>query len=68
MSGKEPTCQFSRWKSLWVRKIPWSRAIQPTTVLLPGKFHGQKSLAGCGPCGRKESDTTEVTEHTLKST
>ena len=32
---------------------------QPTPVLLPGKFHGQRSLVGYSPWGRKESDTTE---------
>ena len=32
---------------------------QPTAVLLPGKSHGQRSLAGYSPWGRKESDTTE---------
>ena len=33
-------------------------------VFLPGKFHGQRSLAGCSPWGRKELDTTEhVCEH-----
>ena len=31
----------------------------PTPVLLPGKSHGRKSLVGCGPWGREESDTTE---------
>ena len=31
----------------------------PTPVLLPGKSHGWRSLVGCSPCGRKESDTTE---------
>jgi len=35
------------------------RQWQPTPVLLPGKSHGQRSLAGCTPWGRKESDTTE---------
>ena len=35
-----------------------------TPVFLPGEFHGQKSLAGYSPWGRKESDTTEMTEHT----
>ena len=39
--------------SLWRRQWP------PTPVLLPGKSHGQRSLAGCTPWGRKESDTTE---------
>ena len=28
-------------------------------VLLPGKSHGQRSLVGYSPWGRKESDTTE---------
>ena len=32
-------------------------AISP--VFLPGKFQGQRSLAGYGPWGCKESDTTE---------
>ena len=54
----------------WVRKIPWSRKWQPTPVSLPGKFHGQRSLAGCSPWGQKELDTTERTHththtHTL---
>ena len=45
----------------WVGKIPWSRAWQPTPVLLPGDFHGQRSLEGYGPQGCKELDMTEVT-------
>ena len=35
------------------------RQWQPTPVLLPGKSHGRRSLVGCSPRGRKESDTTE---------
>ena len=31
----------------------------PTPVLLPGKSHGQRSLVGCSPWGRQESDTTD---------
>ena len=31
----------------------------PTPVLLPGKSHGRRSLVGCGPWGREESNTTE---------
>ena len=30
-----------------------------TPVFLPGKFHGQRSLAGYSSCSRKELDTTE---------
>ena len=35
------------------------RQWHPTPVLLPGKSHGQRSLVGCSPWGRKESGTTE---------
>ena len=38
---------------------PRRRTRQPTPVFLPGKSHGQKSLTGYSPWGRKESDTTE---------
>ena len=31
----------------------------PTPVLLPGKSHRWRSLVGCSPWGRQESDTTE---------
>ena len=32
--------------SPWVGKIPWKREWLPIPVFLPGKFHGQRSLAG----------------------
>ena len=35
------------------------RRWHPTPVLLPGKPHGGRSLVGCSPWGREESDTTE---------
>ena len=35
------------------------RQWHPTPVLLPGKSHGRRSLVGCSPWGRQESDTTE---------
>ena len=37
-------------------KIPWRRKWLPTPVFLPGKSHGQRSLAGYNPRGRTESD------------
>ena len=40
---------------LHVRRRQW----HPTPVLLPGKSHGWRSLVGCSPWGREESDTTE---------
>ena len=64
---KEPACQRRRYRRRkfdpWVRKIPWRRKRQPTPALLPGEAHGQRSLAGCSPWGRKESDTAEATWH-----
>ena len=43
----------------WVGKISWRRKWQPTSVFLPGKFHGWRSLVGYSPWDRKESNTTE---------
>ena len=37
----------------------WRRRWHPTPVLLPGKSHGRRSLVGCRPWGREESDRTE---------
>ena len=37
----------------------WRRRWHPTPVLLPGKSHGRRSLEGCSPWGREESDMTE---------
>ena len=60
---KKPTYQCRRQKrpefDPWVRKIPWRRQWHPPPVLLPGKFHGRRSLVSYSPWGRKESDTTE---------
>ena len=41
--------------SAFFRRRQW----QPTPVLLPGKSHGRRSLVGCCPWGRYESDMTE---------
>ena len=38
----------------WVGKILWRRKWQPTPVFLPGKSHGQRSLAGKSPWGHKD--------------
>ena len=35
------------------------RKWQPTSVVLPGEFHRQRSLAGYSLWGHKESDTTK---------
>ena len=71
-SGKEPTrqrrghkrCGFDPWE-MQVQSLVWEdpqrRAWQPTPAFLSGESHGQKSLMGYSPCGRKESDMTEAT-------
>ena len=54
-------------KSLWptvchlwkCRHAGRRRQWHPTPVLLPGKSHGWRSLVGCSPLDREESDTTE---------
>ena len=38
----------------WVGKIPWRREWLLTPVFLPGKAHGQGSLAGYSPQGHKK--------------
>ena len=50
----------------WVRKIPWRREWQPTSVFLPGESHEQRSMVGYSPWGGqswwaivKEVDMTE---------
>ena len=40
-------------------RFPLNGKWKPTQVFLPGKFHGQRSLLGYSPRGRKESDTNE---------
>ena len=62
-SGKESTCQCRRPKRRkldpLVGKMPRRREWQLIPVFLPGKFQGQRSLAGYIPRGRKESDMTK---------
>ena len=57
VSDKEPICQCRKYKRCefnpWVGKIPWRRAWQPTPVFLTGEYHGQRSLPGYSPWGRK---------------
>ena len=50
------------WET-WVRSLGWEdpleKEMEPTPVLLPGKFYGWRSLVGYSPWGRKELDMTE---------
>ena len=68
MSCKESTCCSTRYKrgsfDPWARKIPWSRKWQPTSVLLPGKFHEQRSLTGYSPWDRRVRHNWSDLAHT----
>ena len=50
-------------KETWVRSLGWEDPLQKgmTTYssILPGKSHGQRSLAGYSPWDCKQQDTTE---------
>ena len=53
--SKEPACNVGDPRfDPWVGKIHWRWAWQSTPVFLPGASHGQKSLVGYSPWGRKE--------------
>ena len=53
-----PTMQET-WFDPWVGKIPWRREWSPTPAFWPGEVHGQRSLVGYCPWGRKELDAAE---------
>ena len=57
------TIQKSRRKQIqpliFLNQLKWRRQWHPTLVLLPGKSHRWRSLVGCSPWGREESDMTE---------
>ena len=62
--GRTEKLQFVSWNSRSIEftcsfRVSWRRQWHPTPVLLPGKSHGRRSLVGCRPWGREESDTTE---------
>ena len=54
-----PTMRETRVQSLgWEDPIEKGMA-RPTLVFLPGKFHGQRSLASYSPWGCNKPDMTE---------
>ena len=55
---------FSGWNFLLTNhiiiwRVGFSAMAPHSSTLLPGKSHGWRSLVGCSPWGRWESDTTE---------
>ena len=59
LDGKESACNVEDLGS-----IPgWGRSPRDghgNPDFLPGEFHGERSLEGYSPWGRKESETTKV--------
>ena len=52
--------QFSFRYIYQITTFLWRRKWQPTAILLPGEFHGQRNLVGYSPWGRKELDLTNT--------
>ena len=56
-------------QEMWVPSMhqehPLEEGMATHSVFLPGKSHGQRSLVGYYPWGRKKADTTEATEHVI---
>ena len=52
----------------WVRSLggrdPLEKGMATLSSILPGEFHGQRSLEGYSPWGLKELDKTEQLTHT----
>ena len=58
--GKESACNARDLGSVpALGRSPGEGDDNPTPVFLPGKSHGQRSLADYSPFGCKESDTTK---------
>ena len=56
---KNPPANEETWVQSLGREDPQRREWQLNPAFLPGKSHGQRSLAGYSPRGCKESDTSE---------
>ena len=64
MVVRNPPYNAGDWGSTpGLERSPGEMKCQPTSVYLPGKSCGQRSLAGHSPRGRRESHTTERTWH-----
>ena len=50
---------WETWVQFLVQEDPLEKEMATHSVLLPGRSHGERSLVGYSPWGRKESDTTE---------
>ena len=64
----QPRQHIKKQRYYFANKGPYSQSYgfssqrrrwHPTLVFMPGKSHGWRSLVGCSPWGREESETTE---------
>ena len=53
----QETCQSLGWED------PLEKGMETHSSILAGEFHGQRSMTGYSPRGRKESDMTEWLTH-----
>ena len=44
---------------LWVSRIPLEKGMSTHSSILPGEFHGQRSMVVCSPWDLEESDMSE---------
>ena len=64
VSVKESACKCRRRVfDPWVGKLPQRRKWQPLLVFWPGEFHGQRSLVGYSPWGRRARHDLVTKQH-----
>ena len=58
--AKNPPAMQER-QEMWVQSLGREDPLEEEMTVLPGKFHGQRSLVDYSPWGHKELDMTEHT-------
>ena len=66
-SVKNPPATRETWVYLWVGKIPWTRAWQPTPVFLPGESPWIEEPGGLWYKGSKRVRHNWASKHALQS-
>ena len=64
---KKPPANVETWVWSLGGEDPWRRKQQPTTVFLPEKSQGQRSLVDYSPWGHKKSDMTTASRFSNSS-
>ena len=60
---KNPPAMWETWVQSLGQEDPMEEGMATHSSILPSRIPWTEDLAGYSPWGRKESDTTEVTEH-----